>query len=190
MQGRAPHEDAVHDAPLTHVDDHGRARMVDVTAKAVTHRHAVARCVVHASGPAVKALLEEDDAVAFARAAGMVAAARAPQLVPLCHPLPLDDVRIVVEVGETSIDVSAETSVVARTGIEIEALTACGIAALNLVMVLLPHDPTAHFGTLALWEKSGGRSGSWRRSDGGGRGRGTGLPGSGDPRNGDPDDEG
>lgn len=158
------------DTPLTHVDDHGRARMVDVTATAVTSRHAVARCVVRANETAIKALGDDDDAIPFARAAGILAAARAPALVPLCHPLPLDDVGIRVEVGAGAIDVVAETSVVARTGIEIEALTACGIAALNLVMALLAHDPTAHFDTLALWEKSGGRSGSWRRRGAAGAG--------------------
>ncbi|MGH8981331.1 MAG: cyclic pyranopterin monophosphate synthase MoaC [Acidimicrobiales bacterium] len=151
------------DPSLTHVDEHGRARMVDVTGKAVTLRRAVARCVVRASGTAIKAL-RDDDAVAFSRAAGMLAAARAPALVPLCHPLPLDEVVIRVDLGEHSIEVVAETTVVARTGVEIEALTACAITGLNLVMALLDDDPSALMDTLALWEKSGGRSGTWRRS--------------------------
>ncbi len=151
------------DTPLTHVDDHGRARMVDVTSKMVTQRRALARCVVRASDAALKCLHDDEDIVPFSRAAGMVAAARAPELVPLCHPLPLDDVNIHVHIGEAYVSISAETSVVARTGIEIEALTACGITALNLLMVLLPHDPTACIDTLALWRKSGGRSGTWRR---------------------------
>lgn len=167
------------DAPLTHLDDHGHARMVDVTGKAVTHRHALARGVVRASEAAVKSLLDDEDAVPFSRAAGVVAAARAPQLVPLCHPLPLDDVHIRVEIGEDRVDVVAEASVVARTGVEIEALTACGVAALNLLMVLLANDPTAHIDSLALWEKSGGRSGTWRRSgSSGSAGSETGVSGS------------
>ncbi len=153
------------DAPLTHVDDHGRARMVDVTGKAVTQRRALARCIVRTTDTAAKSLLADEDAVAFARAAGMLGANRAPELVPLCHPLPLDEVSIRVHVGQGSIEILAETAVVARTGVEIEALTACGITALNLVMVLLPHDPTARVDTLALWEKSGGRSGTWRRGE-------------------------
>jgi len=157
------------DAPLTHVDERGRARMVDVTGKAVTQRHALARCVVRTTDTAVKSLLADDDAVAFARAAGMLGANRAPELVPLCHPLPLDEVSVRMHVGAVSVEILAETAVVARTGVEIEALTACGIAGLSLVMALLPHDPMAHIDTLELWEKSGGRSGSWRRREVSGR---------------------
>lgn len=151
------------DAPLTHVDDHGRARMVDVTGKAVTQRRALARCVVRTTDTAAKSLLADDEAIAFARAAGILGANRAPELVPLCHPLPLDEVSIRMHPGEGFVEILAETAVVARTGVEIEALTACGIAGLSLVMALLPHDPTARIDTLELWEKSGGRSGTWRR---------------------------
>lgn len=165
MTGRDAQQRDTSEAPLTHVDDRGHARMVDVTAKPVTQRHALARCVVRTTDTAAKSLLATDDAIAFARAAGILGANRTPQLVPLCHPLPLDDVDIRVDVSEGTIEVLTETAVVARTGIEIEALTACGIAALNLVMALLPHDPTAHIDTLAVWEKSGGRSGTWRRSE-------------------------
>ncbi len=151
---------------LTHVDATGRARMVDVTGKPVTERRAAARCVVRASPDALEAAAKDEDFVPFARAAGIHSAKQASSLVPLCHPLPLDDVDVVIDLdtGEGVVEVRVTTSVVARTGVEIEALTACGFAGLTLVMALLPRDPHAVLTTLALWQKSGGRSGTWERT--------------------------
>ncbi len=150
---------------FTHVDEAGRARMVDVTAKAVTERRARARSLVRASRPALEAVAKEEDVVPFAKAAGIHAAKQTPSLIPLCHPLPLDGVDVRIDLlpaeGVARIDVS--TSVVARTGIEVEALTACGVAGLTLLMALRNYDPDAVLTTLALWHKSGGRSGRWER---------------------------
>lgn len=150
-------------AGLTHIDSHGRARMVDVTAKAVTARRAIARCVVRAAPAAIEAVAKAEDTLAFSKAAAMLGANRAPELIPLCHPLPLDGVDVHVDVGREEIEISTTTDVVARTGVEIEALTACAIAGLTAVMALLPYDPEAVLTTLALWHKSGGRSGTWER---------------------------
>jgi cyclic pyranopterin monophosphate synthase len=155
------------DRDLTHIDDHGHARMVDVTGKAVTARRAVARCVVRANPDATKALAEDEDAVPFARAAGVQAAKRTWQLIPLCHPLPLDDVDVRVEVGVEAIDVTSWATTVERTGVEMEALTACGVAGLTLLMAVRRVDPTATLDRLTLWHKSGGRSGTWERHDDG-----------------------
>lgn len=154
------------DEPVfTHLDATGRARMVDVTGKAVTERQATARCVVRASPGALEAARKEEDFAPFARAAGIHGAKQAPALIPLCHPLPLDDVDIVVDIDVTSgkVDVRATTSVVARTGIEIEALSACAFAGLTLLMSLRIYDQDATLSTLSLWHKSGGRTGTWQR---------------------------
>ncbi len=157
------------DQEFTHLDTAGRARMVDVTAKAVTERHAIARCVVRATPGAMEAAAKDEDFGPFARAAGIHAAKRAASLVPLCHPLPLDDVDIRVDVDTEHgvATVRASTSVVARTGIEIEALAACGFAGLTLLMAVRNYDPHATLTTLGLWHKSGGRSGTWQRSESG-----------------------
>lgn len=150
---------------LTHVDATGRARMVDVTGKAVTERRATARCVVRAATGALEAAAKDEDFLPFARAAGIHGAKQASSLIPLCHPLPLDDVDVAIDVDAVRgvADVRASTSVVARTGIEIEALTACGVAGLTLLMALRTYDPDAVLTTLSLWHKSGGRSGTWER---------------------------
>lgn len=147
---------------LTHLDDQGRARMVDVTAKPVTARQAVARCAVRADPGAVRQL-DAAEPIAAARVAGVQAAKLTYQLIPLCHPLLLDDLRVEVEVADDGFAVAAVATVQDRTGVEMEALTACGAAGLSLVMALLPLDPRATLGDLALWHKSGGRSGTWER---------------------------
>lgn len=152
------------DGRLTHVDARGRARMVDVTGKAVSVRRAVARCVVRAGGDAIASLEGLPDTIPFARAAGVLGAARTFDLIPLCHPLPLDDIDVRVEpAGPGELAVTATATVQDRTGVEMEALTACGIAGLTLVMALLPADPRARMDSLTLWHKSGGRSGTWSR---------------------------
>lgn len=154
------------DPEFTHLDATGRARMVDVTGKAVTERRAEARCVVRASPGALEAAAKDEDFVPFAKAAGIHAAKQAPSLIPLCHPLPLDDVdiRVDLDAAAGAAYVHASTAVVARTGIEIEALTACGFTGLTLLMGLRQYDPEAVLTTIALWLKSGGRSGTWKRA--------------------------
>jgi cyclic pyranopterin phosphate synthase len=152
---------------LTHIDDHGRARMVDVMAKPLTHRVALAKCVVVTATDATKLLSELPDgldAVQGARFAGIQAAKQTSSLIPLCHPIRIDRVAVDVTVDVHRIEISAVTEIVERTGVEMEALTACAFAALTLVKTLLHEDPEASIEDLTLWHKSGGRSGDWERS--------------------------
>jgi cyclic pyranopterin phosphate synthase len=152
---------------LTHIDERGRARMVDVTAKPLTRRVAVAKCVVVTSADATKALRRSPDGldtVEGARFAGIQAAKQTASLIPLCHPIRLDRVTVDVVVDVHRIEISAVTEIVERTGVEMEALTACAIAALTIVTNLLPADPGASVEELTLWHKSGGRSGNWERN--------------------------
>ena len=151
---------------LTHLDEHGRARMVDVTAKPRTARLAVAvrgrhhrrrRC-------RVRDACDGMDPVEAARVAGMQAAKQTSSLIPLCHPIRIDRVSVDVEVTAHRVEITAVTEIVERTGVEMEALTACAIAGLSLVGGLLDCDPDASVEELTLWHKSGGRSGEWQRS--------------------------
>jgi cyclic pyranopterin phosphate synthase len=159
---------------LTHVDEHGKAHMVDVSGKPVTRRVAEARCSVRSVGN-VTAVLDRPpggaDLIETARIAGIMAAKRTPTLVPLCHPLLLDGFTVDVAVVPHGFEVRAVTSVAERTGVEMEALTACAAAALVLVQALLEVDPCASVEDLTLWHKSGGRSGVWQRPVDGGHER-------------------
>jgi cyclic pyranopterin phosphate synthase len=154
---------------LTHFDEQGRARMVDVTDKPLTRRVAVARCAVVTSVDAVAALGDAGsggvDPVEAARVAGIQGAKQTASLVPLCHPIRIDRVSVDVEVSPHRIEITAVTEIVERTGVEMEALTACAIAALTLVCSLLELDPEVSMEELTLWHKSGGRSGGWQRSE-------------------------
>jgi cyclic pyranopterin phosphate synthase len=146
--------------------------MVDVTAKPLTRRLAVARCVVITSADATRVLHAPSDGldpVEGARFAGIQAAKQTSSLIPLCHPIRIDRVVVNVAVDVHRIEISAVTEIVERTGVEMEALTACGIAALTIVTALLPVDPEASVAELTLWHKSGGRSGDWERSGPDGR---------------------
>lgn len=159
---------------LTHIDAAGRASMVDVTGKPWTRRRAVARCRVvlgdHPDTPASEEItdgglraLASSQVLEVARLAGVQAAKQTAGLIPLCHPLSSSDVRVGVSPARGAIEVEASAEVVGQTGIEMEALTACAMAGLTLLAGLLPSHPTASMEDLALWEKSGGRSGTWRR---------------------------
>jgi len=159
-------------SPLTHIDEHGRARMVDVTAKPLTRRLAMAKCTVVTTADAAKVFRESPDgldAVEGARFAGIQAAKQTASLIPLCHPIRLDRVTVEVAVDVHKIEISAVTEIVERTGVEMEALTACAVAALSLVKSLMHVDPEASIEELTLWHKSGGRSGNWKRTGPGGR---------------------
>jgi cyclic pyranopterin phosphate synthase len=152
---------------LTHLDERGHARMVDVTAKPLTRRLAVARCVVVTTVDAVAALGDTGngvDPVEAARVAGIQGAKQTSSLVPLCHSIRIDHVSVDVEVSPHRVEITAVTAVTERTGVEMEALTACAIAALSLVCSLLELDPEVSMEELTLWHKSGGRSGDWQRS--------------------------
>ncbi len=152
---------------LTHMDEHGHARMVDVTAKPLTRRLAVARCAVVTTVDARAALGDVRDGVdpvEAARVAGIQGAKLTSSLVPLCHSIRVDHVSVEVQVTSHRIEITAVTEIVERTGVEMEALTACAVAGLTLLCSLLKLDPEVSIEELTLWHKSGGRSGEWQRS--------------------------
>jgi cyclic pyranopterin phosphate synthase len=153
---------------LTHVDASGAARMVDVSAKDVTVRTARASGFVALSG-AVVALLRGDgvpkgDALAVARIAGIQAAKRTPDLVPLCHPVAIHGVTVDLDVTDAGVAVSATVRTADRTGVEMEALTCVAAAGLALVDMVKAVDRGATITDVRVEEKSGGRSGTWTRA--------------------------
>jgi cyclic pyranopterin phosphate synthase len=153
---------------LTHVDASGAARMVDVAGKDVTVRTATATGRVLVS-PAVVALLRGDgvpkgDALGVARIAGIMGAKRTPDLVPLCHPIALHGVEVELTVGDDAVEVSATARTADRTGVEMEALTAVSVAALALVDMVKAVDKEATITDIRIEQKTGGRSGTWRRN--------------------------
>jgi cyclic pyranopterin phosphate synthase len=154
---------------LTHVDAAGAARMVDVSAKAITAREAVAAGRLTTT-PEVIDLLRRDglpkgDALAVARIAGIAGAKRTPDLVPLCHPIALSGVTVDLQLGESAVDITATTRTTDRTGVEMEALTAVVAAGLALYDMVKAVDRSAVLSEVRLIEKSGGRSGQWRRPE-------------------------
>jgi cyclic pyranopterin phosphate synthase len=153
---------------LTHVDESGAARMVDVSGKDVTVRTATASGRVLVS-PAVVALLRgggvpKGDALAVARIAGIQAAKRTPDLVPLCHPIAIHGVEVDLKVTDDAVLVSATVRTADRTGVEMEALTCVAIAGLTLVDMVKAVDRAATITDVRVEAKSGGRSGEWRRT--------------------------
>jgi len=153
---------------LSHIDDKGEARMVDVSDKAVTARTAMAEGFV-AMTPATLALLEsgnapKGDVLGTARIAGIMAAKRTHELIPLCHPLNLTKVVVHLEPSAepTGVHVAAEVKTSGQTGVEMEALTAVSVACLTLYDMLKAVDRGMSFNAIRLVEKSGGRSGDWR----------------------------
>lgn len=152
---------------FTHLDPQGRAHMVDVTPKEPTHRRAVARCRVSMSPETAKAIAEgsvsKGDVLAVARVAGIQASKRTSEMIPLCHPLMIGAVSVSFDVGVDSIVVEAVVETVERTGVEMEALHACSVAALTIYDMCKSADRAMVIGELALWEKTGGRSGTYRR---------------------------
>ncbi len=153
---------------LTHVDETGAARMVDVSGKDVTVRQARASGQVRLSPAAVAALRDgsvpKGDALAVARIAGITGAKRTPDLVPLCHPIALHAVTVDVEVIDSGVTISATARTAERTGVEMEALTAVSVAALALVDMVKAIDPEAVISDICVEEKTGGKTGPWRRS--------------------------
>jgi cyclic pyranopterin monophosphate synthase len=156
------------DHGLTHLDASGRARMVDVTGKPRTHRIAVARAAVVTTVDLAEVLVGRgglQDIVEAARLAGITAAKQTSKLIPLCHPVQVNAVTIEVRLLDRRCEVQATAEIVERTGVEMEALTACAVSALTLISVLHDHDLEASVEELTLWHKSGGRSGDWDRAD-------------------------
>ena len=154
---------------FTHLDPLGRARMVDVTAKEPSHRRAVARCSVHmepdTASKIASGAITKGDVLAVARVAGIQAAKQTPSLLPLCHPLLVGSVFVNFRIEEDHVEVEAQVDTVDRTGVEMEALTACAIAALTIYDMCKSVDRSMTIGELALWEKTGGRSGTYRREE-------------------------
>jgi cyclic pyranopterin phosphate synthase len=154
---------------LTHVDETGAARMVDVSEKAVTTRVATAAGRVLVS-PEVVALLRgtgvpKGDAVAVARIAGIAGAKRTPDLVPLCHPIALHGVTVDLEVTDEAVEITATARTADRTGVEMEALTAVATAGLAMIDMIKAVDPAASLEAVRVLRKEGGKTGDWVRPE-------------------------
>ena len=155
-------------AELTHFDSQGASRMVDVSGKEITHRSATASGLVEME-PETLALIRDrklakGNVFDVARVAGIMAAKRTGELIPLCHPLGIDGVTVdFEEIGETTVKVKATVTVLGRTGVEMEALTAVTIAALTIYDMCKSVDRSIVIGQVRLEAKSGGRSGEYRR---------------------------
>ena len=156
------------EARLTHVDESGAARMVDVSGKDVTKRQAVASGRVLVSAEVVALLRGEGvpkgDALGVARVAGIMAAKRTPDLVPLCHPLAISGVTVDLEVEDDAVAITATVRTTDRTGVEMEALTAVSVAALTGVDMVKAVDKGAVITDIRVEAKTGGKSGDWSRS--------------------------
>ena len=152
---------------FTHLDPLGRARMVDVSAKDPSHRRAVARCRVHMEPDTASRIasgaITKGDVLAVARVAGIQAAKQTANLLPLCHPLLVGSVFVNFRIEDRHVEVESQVDTFDRTGVEMEALTACTIAALTIYDMCKSLDRGMTIGDVALWEKTGGRSGVWRR---------------------------
>ena len=159
--------DVAASSDLTHVDASGAARMVDVSAKDVTVR--VARAVGRfITTPEVIALLRRDglpkgDALAVARIAGIAAAKRTPDLVPLCHPIAIHGVAVDLRVDDDAVAIAATVRTADRTGVEMEALTCVAVAGLTVIDMVKAVDPAAVITDVRVEAKSGGKTGTWHR---------------------------
>src|SRR5216683_6550403 len=151
---------------LTHLDDKGAARMVDVADKVATVREATAECIVRMAPETVRAVREgtaKGDALQVARVAGIMAAKRTAELIPLCHPLPLTSVSVDFEFVTGGVRIVAKARVVGQTGVEMEALTAAAVAGLTMIDMTKGVERGVYLESVRLLEKSGGRSGTWTR---------------------------
>jgi len=157
-------------ASLSHVDADGAARMVDVSNKDVTAREAAASAVVRTKREVLDAMmagtLPKGDALATARVAGIMTAKRTAEWIPLCHPLPLDEVRVeFTRTGDNELRIVCTAKAIARTGVEMEALTGAAATALCLYDMAKAADRSITIGPIQLETKSGGRRGDYRRAD-------------------------
>ena len=153
---------------LSHVDERGRVRMVDVGGKAETAREAVARGRITVGAAALRAIragkVKKGDPLQTARLAGIVAAKRTSDLIPLCHPLPLSHIDVDIRRRKDGYTIESRVRTTARTGVEMEALTAVAVAALTIYDMLKALDKTMVIGEICVMEKRGGRSGEYVRS--------------------------
>ncbi|HVI31212.1 cyclic pyranopterin monophosphate synthase MoaC [Phenylobacterium sp.] len=151
---------------LTHIDDTGRARMVDVSEKASTTREAVAegflRMTAETLGLALSGEGKKGDVRAVAEVAGVMAAKRTSDLIPMCHPLAITKAEVRVEPAEGGLSVTARVKTTGQTGVEMEALTAASVALLTLYDMLKAAEKGMVIETVRLVEKTGGKSGDWR----------------------------
>jgi len=155
------------EARLTHVDESGAARMVDVSEKDITARTATASGRVLVSAEVVALLrgqgVPKGDALGVARVAGIMGAKRTPDLIPLCHPLAISGATVDLEVAEDGVEISATVRTTDRTGVEMEALTAVSVAALTLIDMVKAVDKRAVISEIRLESKTGGKSGDFQR---------------------------
>lgn len=155
---------------LSHVRADGSAHMVDVTAKAETSREATAEAVLSTRPDVIEMIFAADlpkgDALPAARIAGIMAAKRTPDLIPLCHPLPISKAQVDFQRQEDSVRILAVVRTRGATGVEMEALTAVSVAALTLYDMIKAVDKHAEIGGMRVLAKSGGKSGDWTREDG------------------------
>ncbi|MCT2582704.1 cyclic pyranopterin monophosphate synthase MoaC [Actinophytocola gossypii] len=155
---------------LTHVNESGAARMVDVSGKEASARVAVATGTVRTTAEVVSLLrsngLKKGDALATARIAGIMGAKRTPDLVPLCHPIAISGVTVEFALGDDRVDITATTKTTDRTGVEMEALTAVAVAGLTLHDMIKAVDPAAVLDAVRLERKDGGKTGTWTRPEG------------------------
>lgn len=153
---------------FTHLDPQGRARMVDVTQKEPTHRRAIARGRVLMTADTASAVargaIAKGDVLSVARVAGIQAAKKTSDLIPLCHPLLIGAVNVNFELSDEHIDIEASVETVGMTGVEMEALTACSVAALTIYDMCKSLDKSMTISQIQLWEKTGGKSGAYHRS--------------------------
>ena len=153
---------------LSHVDTAGHVRMVDVGGKAETAREAVARGRITVGPAALRAIragkVKKGDPLQTARLAGILAAKRTSDLIPLCHPLPISHVDVAVTRERDGYTIESRVRTTARTGVEMEALTAVAVAALTIYDMLKALDRTMVIGDICVMEKRGGRTGEWRRT--------------------------
>jgi cyclic pyranopterin phosphate synthase len=151
---------------LTHIDAKGAARMVDVGDKPPSVREATAECLVRMSDDTLRVVREgtsKGDALQVARVAGIMAAKRTPELIPLAHPLPITSVSVDFEFVEGGVRILARARVTGQTGVEMEALTAAAVAGLTLIDMTKGVERGVYLEAVRLLEKSGGRSGHWKR---------------------------
>ncbi len=153
---------------LTHLDENGEARMVDIGEKDDSTRIAVAQSTMRASARTISAIfdseLKKGDALAVARIAGIMGAKKTPELIPLCHPISIGKVEIDIKrTGDTSLRITARVKCTGKTGVEMEALTAAGIAALAIYDMAKSMDREMEISDIRLLEKSGGKSGDFKR---------------------------
>lgn len=154
---------------LTHIDEEGRARMVDVTGKAFTHREAVASATISMKPETMRMITDgkvpKGDVLAVARVAGIMAAKRTPDLIPLCHPLPVASISVDMDLhtDRSEITVTSTVKVTGQTGVEMEALLSVSVAALTIYDMCKAVDKEMVISDIMLREKRGGKSGEFRR---------------------------